>query len=194
MKKKIQKKDKNLKKIEEKDMISSTYNAPLGAKIKHRLMDKFKGDRIIVINMELANGMHIHFPVSMSFEGFSYKGGDYLFDDEFKYYDLGFKSYCLDYHENFNLPIRRRIPLTSVQKVLEASGLSEVEYATNPATLKRFKIAKIGEGVMKAQQFVEELKAMRLAIYIGTGGVIIHLILFIFKTGMLNSIKIPGFG
>jgi len=115
-----------------------------------------------------------------------------LFDNEAKYYIIDSKLWCYDYHENFTLPIKRKIPLTHIKKSLEHSNISEVEYATNPSTLERFTISKIAEGIMKGQAIDEFMKQIRLLLIIAMVTAVIHLALFMFKSGMLQSIKIPG--
>lgn len=161
---------------------------------KQRWLDKARASKCIVINMELLNGMHKTFLVSLVYQGFSFQGGRYIFDDELKYYNVDFKNYCFDYHQGMAMPIKRKIPLNTLQKVIDSSGLSEVEYATNPQTLERFIVAKIAEGIMKGQQITEELKAMKLAIYIAAAASVLHFLTFVIKSGMLQQIKIPGLG
>jgi len=161
--------------------------------IKDVLLDKKFPDRTMLINMELRNGMHRTFMICTKKDNFNFMGGTYLIDTNLKYYLIDSKIWCLDYHQDFTLPIKRQIPIAEVQKAVEASGICEVESATNPATLENFIKAKVAEGVMKGQAIDEFLKAIRLMLIITCVAVLIHLALFVFKTGMLQGVKIPGF-
>ena len=159
---------------------------------KAHLLERFNPETTALISMELMNGFHRLFVVKEKDEGFQYRGKKYLFDNEAKYYIIDSKLWCYDFHENFTLPIKRKIPLTHIKKSLEHSNISEVEYATNPATLERFTISKIAEGIMKGQAIDEFMKQIRLLLIIAMVTAVIHLALFMFKSGMLQSIKIPG--
>lgn len=159
---------------------------------KNHFLEKFHPETTALINMELMNGFHRLFIVKEKDEGFNYRNRKYLFDNEAKYYIIDTKLWCYDFHENFTLPIRRKIPLTAIKKSLEHSNISEVEYATNPSTLERFTISKIAEGIMKGQAIDDFMKQIRLLLIIAMLSSLIHLVLFMFKSGMLQQIKIPG--
>lgn len=192
-------KDKTVKVIIPDPELKS-FNAFLGNKSKWsipywkiKLKDKFFPEKSILINMELTNGMYRHFLVLVKPDNtFKYRGKKYLTDGESKYYVIDSKIWCYDFHEDFTLPFKRKIPLTKIKKSLEYSGISEVEYATNPSTLERFTISKIAEGIMKGQQIDELFKRIQLLIIVGMTASVIHLILFMIKSGMLSQIKIPG--
>lgn len=157
------------------------------------LKDKIFSYKTVLINMELINGMHRQFLVMLKPDNsFKYRGRMYVVDDDCKYFVIDSKLWCYDFHENFTLPIKRKLPMTTVRKSIEASGVTEIEYMTNPATLERFSISKIAEGIMKGQQIDEFFKKIQMFMIITMVACLIHLILFMFKTGMLQSIKIPG--
>jgi len=155
--------------------------------------EKYFPTRTVIANIELFNGMHHTLLVIESSGGFTFRSGKYLFDNESKYYNIQSCTYCYDFHEGFCLPIKRIIPINKIKKVIESAGLTEVEYATNPLTLERFIIAKIAEGVMKGQAIDEAIKRITLMMIIILIAVIGHLLLFMFKTGMLSNVNIPGF-
>jgi len=161
---------------------------------KYKMWWNNSQDKIMLVNMELRNGQHDTRIIKTVQQGFKYKGGYYIFDDELKYYNTGEQLWCLDYHQDCVLPIKRDIPVNQIKKALEASNLSEVEYSTNPSVLERFIISKISEGIMKGQQIDEFLKNMKTWVIIIALTGIIHLCLFVFKTGMLKGVKIPGLG
>ncbi|HUV85306.1 MAG TPA: hypothetical protein VMV86_06310 [Methanosarcinales archaeon] len=147
--------------------------------------------RAVLVNMELRNGNWVTFVVLDKDGGFKYDGSYYRFDNEMKYYNISSRMWIYDYHQDFSIPLQRKIPISDIQKTVESSGITEVEYATNPATLERFTVAKIAEGIMRGQAIDDFLKQIRLLIIIGTVAAVIHLFLFMQKTGMLSSIKLP---
>jgi len=142
--------------------------------------------------MELTNGMHRTFLVVEKERSFKYKKGVYLLDDDSKYFNIDAKLWQYDFHENYCLPIKRIIPITDIKKVLESANITEVEYASNPMTLERFIVARVAEGIMKGQQLDEFMRQLRLMAVIIMVTVIVHLLLFAWKSGMLQAIKIPG--
>ena len=175
------------------------YNFMVTGKKKTKLkywIDKFKErmypHKTVLISMELLNGFHREFLVKEVDGGFRYRGRKYVFDNESKYYKIDSKLWCFDYHEDFTLPIRRKIPVSDIKKTLEHSSITEVEYAMNPSTLERFIVARIAEGIMKGQQLDEFLKQIRLILIIAMVASVSHLLLFMFKTGMFSKVNIPG--
>lgn len=195
----MQKKVKVIQKQEDiKDTKIKSYNPVTAAKItstkrwKNTLKEKFFPSRVVLINMELLNGFHKLFLVVEKDNGFRYRKKRYIFDVSSKYYIIDAKLWCYDFHEDFTIPIKRKIPITEIKKGVELSKLTEVENAVNPATIERFLKAKIAEGIMKGQQLDLVFKQLKLIGIISMLSSVILLILFLFKTGMLQAIKIPG--
>ncbi len=159
---------------------------------KDKFLDRFLAAKVVLINLELSNGFFKQFLVVEHEGGFVWRKKKYIFDNESKYYILDSRIWAYDFHEEFTLPIKRKIPVASIKGSLEQSGISEVEYATNPTTLERFMTAKIAEGIMRGQQLDVFLKQMRLIGIITMVAVLIHLLIFLQKTGVFAQVKIPG--
>jgi hypothetical protein len=145
-----------------------------------------------LINMELNNGMHTTFIVQEKEGLFKFRGKKYVFDDSLKYYHLPSGLFAFNYHEGFAMPIIAKIDLNEVQKITADSNITEIEYMTNPAVLERFTVSKIAEGIMKGQQLDAFFRQIRLIVIITLLLVILDVLLFVFKTGMLKNVKIPG--
>lgn len=160
-------------------------------RLKNKFKERFFPEKSVLINMELANGFHKTFMVIDKEDGFKYRSKKYIFDNESKYYNMDAKMWCYDYHEDITLPYKRKMPVGKIKTMMEQSGISEVEYMLNPSTLKRFTVAKIAEGIMKGQQIEEFFKRFQLMLIITMVAVIIHLLIFMIKSGMLQSIKMP---
>lgn len=157
-------------------------------------MDKYFPEKIVLVNMELVNGFHRTFVVKEKEEGFQFNKKKYLFDDDNKYYNMDAKLYSFDYHEGITLPIKRKIPVTDIKKVIESTEGIDVEYAVNPATLQRFMTAKLAEGVMKGTQLDEFFRKIQMFLIITMVAVLIHFALFVYGSGMLQNIKVPFVG
>jgi hypothetical protein len=153
---------------------------------------KFKEDISYLINMELNNGMSTTFIVQEKDGGFKFKGKKYQFDDALKYYHMPSKLYAFNFHEGLAIPIIAKIDLNEINKAITGSGITEIEYMTNPMTLERFTVSKIAEGIMKGQQLDAFFRQIRMVVIINVLMTALLLILFVAKTGMLKSIKIPG--
>ena len=185
------------KEIKEKESIIS-YN-PMKSMSKRTFgywkawyLDKYHPGTIVLINMELTNGFHRSFTVKEKEEGFIFRGKKYLFDDDHKYYNIDAKLYAFDYHEGLTLPIKRKIPVTEIKKTMESTEEIDIEYAINPSTLQRFMTAKIAEGVMKGTQLDEFMRKLQMFLIVTMIAVLVHLALFLYGSGMLQNIKVPG--
>ncbi len=159
---------------------------------KEWILDKYFPDKIVLIHMELLTGFHRLFVVKEKEDGFEFKKKKYLFDDESKYYNIDAKLYTFDYHEGIALPIRRKIPMTLIKKTIESTEGIDIEYAVNPSTLQRFMTAKIAEGVMKGTQLDEFMKKLQMFLLVTMIAVLVHLALFLYASGILQNLKVPG--
>lgn len=157
-----------------------------------RIKLSFKEDTSYLINMELSNGFHTTFVIQEKDGGFIFNRKKYCFDDALKYYHLPSQLYAFSYHEGFAMPIINKIDLNEINKAVAGSGITEIEYMTNPSTLERFTVSKIAEGIMKGQQLDAFFRQIRMVVIINALMTLLLLVLFVMKTGMLKSIKIPG--
>ncbi len=155
-------------------------------------LNKYHPGTIILINMELTNGLHRSFVVREKEEGFIFRGKKYLFDNELKYYNIDARLYAFNYHEGLVLPVRMKIPVTQIKKTLESTEEIDVEYAINPSTLQRFMTAKIAEGIMKGTQLDAFMRKLQMFLIVTMIAVLVHLALFLYGSGMLQNIRIPG--
>lgn len=146
----------------------------------------------IGINMELVNGDIIEFIADAGKPDYKYRGKTYIIDENLKYFKSTSRMYFLDYHENFTMPIRRKIPLKEIQKGMTSQKYSEenIFYATNPKTLENFLTSSTIEKILSGAKLDEWLRQIRLMIIIVLFVVVIHLLLFAVKTGMLSSIHL----
>ena len=153
-------------------------------------IDRYLPSKALMINMELLNGFHRSFIIVGGDDGFIFRGKKYLFDDEFKYYNMDAKLYAYDYHEGLALSIKRKIPMQNIKKTIESADL-DTQYAINPSTLQRFMTAKIAEGVMKGTMVDEFLRKLQMFLLVTMIAVLIHLALFLYASGILKNINLP---
>ena len=66
---------------------------------------------------------------------------------------------------------------------------SEIEYATNPATLHRVLLSKVAEGVMKGEALDNWLRQVRLLVIIILLIVGAHFMYILVKTGAFQQIQ-----
>ena len=158
---------------------------------KEHFKEKYFSAKIVLINIELVNGFHRSMVVIENDGGFKFRDKKYIFDDDSKYYNMDAKLYCFDYHENLALPIKRKIPVTAIKKTIESTDDIDIEYAINPSTLQRFMTAKIAEGVMKGTMLDEFLRKLQMFIIVIMVAVLVHLMLFLYASGILENIQMP---
>jgi hypothetical protein len=144
--------------------------------------------KVLLINMELNNGFFRSFFVNESNSSFDWDKKTYIIDLALKYYNIDNNYWCLDYHESFSIPIRRKFDIQGIQAAIESSGLYPCETATNPSNVSTFMKSNIIEQVIKGAELSKWLQAMRIMIFVILVIVIITLILFVIKSGMLEGV------
>lgn len=158
---------------------------------KHWFIEKYFPAKCVLINMELVNGFHRTFIVVEKDGGFKFRSKKYIFDDDSKYYNMDDKMYVFDFHEGITLPVKRKIPVTGIKKTIESTDEIDIEYAINPSTLQRFMTAKIAEGVMKGTLLDQFLRKLQMFIIVIMVTVVVHLLLFLYASGILENINMP---
>jgi len=144
----------------------------------------------LIINMELRNGNHRIFHIKTNSKGFDYDGGHYLLDEECKYYNIDLKDYMLDYHQDFALPIKRKMPINKLNQSFKKFE-NEIELTTNPSLLKIFVTSQIAEAIMKGAEIDEFFKKIYLFLIINTVMVAIILFIVVKSSGMLENMDLP---
>jgi hypothetical protein len=154
--------------------------------IKQKLV-KANDSKCILINMEMNNGFFRTFLINEKEGSFEINKRTYIIDLNLKYYNLDAKYWCLDYHEALSIPIRRKINVQGIKEAVETADAYDSETATNPSLISTFMRSNIIEQVVKGAELSKWLQAMRLMILVILIAVIIHLILFMFKSGMFSE-------
>lgn len=145
----------------------------------------------IYANIELRNGdVTTIKAVFKGYDGFLFGNDRYIYDNRLIYYNLSLKGYCLDYHQDFCLPIKRHVPVDDIRDTVVASddSISGIQYATNPSLLEKFINSKIIENIMQATQINSFLKQMRLILIVCAIASVLHLMLYLKNSGVLDNI------
>lgn len=175
-------KPKNYKIVEETDIIKTGIKANI---------EKFMNpeDRIL-INMEMDSGDHRLFYVPIKGETFKYKGRSYCFDNNLKYYISTLKTYCLDYNQSLSIPFRKTIDVAKCKEGINALDDS-LSTSLNPIVLTNALESKVVKDVVAGSSFEEALKLFKILLIVGVVVGVLHFILFVKASGILDNINLP---
>jgi hypothetical protein len=185
-------KDKNeqyTKEIKDKNIKSVSYNTSFMEKIKIF----FGKTRQILINMELQNGDFTSFIIFMSENIDCFKWGNktFVIDESAKYYNIKFKTWCLDYHESLCLPVKRKVDVNGFIEELHKDGVTDVEMSINPLTLEYFITSSVIQKIIKGAEMEKVFDFIKLLLIIIGIICLAHFLLFIKASGILNNIHLP---
>ncbi|MCK5027912.1 MAG: hypothetical protein KAS07_05830 [Candidatus Pacebacteria bacterium] len=169
------------------------YDSPISDD-KDKLMEKFKKNyqakKAVMIYMELFNGDLSSFITNELGGSFVYDSRRYVFDPTVRYYNINKKLYCYDFNQSFALPIKRHFPIDLIQKTIIATGMVELDYATNPTTPARFMTSNVIEMILRGGDLAAYIKRILIIVAIALAVSVIHMFLFLQSSGMLEGIKI----
>lgn len=155
------------------------------------IKDKLTPSKTMLIHMELRNGFHVQFIVSLKDNSFKYQKGEYIIDNTLKYYDIAAKFWCLDYHQDFPVPIARRIDVDKHKKIVRGMGITDIDTAFNPMTLRQFIESEVIQKVMKGQEMDNVFKFLKFVTITTLILSLITTLILIQSSGMLANMNIP---
>ena len=140
--------------------------------IKHRKWNDWRGwinqikdayfpGQTMLICMELRNGMHTQYMIMLKGNSFMYKDGEYVIDQTLKYYNIAAKMWCLDYHQDIPVPIKRIVPVQDIKNSIELEGITDIDTALNPQTLRQFIIGEFVQKIMKGEEMDKVFKMLK---------------------------------
>ena len=159
---------------------------------KDKFLMRFRKGKTIICNFELLNGFHTTTILQIDTDKVWFKGKPYLIDDALKYFHLGMKSYCLDYHEGFSIPIQRKLPVDIISQTISSLNIGNISYATNPTTLKTFQINEVIKSAIQSASITDFFRSIRLMTFIGAIASILVLLLVAHGQGLFASLGIGG--
>lgn len=197
MRKRIEASDAYEQQIAKLPENSKSFNAIEKSGIINKTKDRLWPERTYLINMELRNGMHKTFMISITKNFFKFMDGTYIIDPQMQYFNVDARTYSLDYHQDLPLPLKREVPVKELQKTIkELSKIDPDQLVTamNPLSLENFIEGKVIEQLMKAQEIDAFFKQARLIIIIILVEVTAILLYLLKVTGAFSNIKLPGIG
>lgn len=131
----------------------------------------------MLINMELRTGKFTNFIAKMDFPYFDFMSGRYIIDDNFKYYNQAAELWCLDYHQDCCLPLRRKFDLNAIYEAVKNDETIETETSINPVSFKIFMESDIIQKVMKGAEMEQWLSFIKMCMIITMIGIVILIVM-----------------
>jgi len=150
--------------------------------------NKSKYNESLIIRMETTSGHHEEFIIQPTNSFFIYKKGQYIIDDKLKYYISTYNLYGLDFHQELSLPVGRKIDVNKIQKVLRTSGVTDVDNAVNPQTLRLFQESNVIQKVLMGDMLIKVINQIKIALVIIGLITLITMGVIIKMSDMLNNI------
>ena len=173
----------------------ATKFSKLPFNIKAIYDNKFKAHQRYLVRMLLRNGDRKDVIIFSTDGSFRCLGGMYVIDESLAHFNMSARLWELEYHQDYTLPIDRSINMQEVRKMSSDPQVSDLDVAFNPYQLEKFSESKVTEGMMKGAGLADWLKQMKLILIVLVVIGAAHLLLFVIKTGMLQSVAgvVPGF-
>jgi len=145
-----------------------------------------------LINMQMRTGYWSTFLITTDKPDFRHLGGLYTIDETAKYYNTTCKMFCLDYHQDLPLPIKRCIDVDSIKTAIESSSMLTIDNALNPQALNRWEESSIIQKLLAGSGIDELLKQIKLIAAVGAISGVILLIMWLYQTGFFDSLPMIG--
>lgn len=180
---------------------------------KRQKLAKKNPDTIILIRMEMSNGLFREFLAVEEFGCFFYKNKQYVFDQKLKYYIIERNMWAYDFAESLSLPIRKKIkvtediekalsriekaqlspkdmktPISELLSLVENAEIVDVEHSLNPTTLKRFTDSEVIKQVLQGSMLGKIFKLMFIFICIIGIIVLFDFIADLYASGIFEKI------
>jgi len=159
-------------------------------RLKTWYIDKYHTEKSFLINMFLKNGQRLSFITKTKRGSFNWNDGEYIIDESLKYYDVNARMYALDYHEDISIPFSFKINPNTVKELIESKGITDVDAAINPSTLRRFIVSEVIQKVLKGAELDEVFKFLKIMVTVCAILSFIAVMLLLRAGGFFS--KIPG--
>ena len=101
-----------------------------------------KTNIIFLVTMYLNNGFRKRFLITHKDGGFTYKGKEYVIDEDSKTWGIDSRMYELDYVEGISLPIKMHIPAKRILDTLKSINIKDIELGLTRARYETSLIQK----------------------------------------------------
>lgn len=143
-------------------------------------------EQVYLINMELRNGFFAQFMITTKTETFRYMGGEYLIDDDLKYYNVSARMWSLDYHQDLVMAIRRKVDVNTLKKAIQHKGITDIDTATNPFSLREFIKSEVIQKVLKGADLDAVFRFMKNMLILNVAGTAVLIILILRSMGIIG--------
>jgi len=162
-----------------------------------RMLKKFPA-KVVLVRFEMNNGTTREFLVKDDASGFTYNGGQYVFDLENRYWVVDSLIWAYDFHESLSISmtttlkpndqlieyikqleedsrkgIKKHIPINDLKETIEQSGITQVENSINPIVLERVIKSEIIQAILQGSALGRLFKVLLII------SIIVLIVLFI---------------
>jgi len=149
---------------------------------------KFRQHTLLICHFELNNRNHSVKVLPIVYGRIWFRGGCYVVNPAFHYYNVDYKNWCGDFHQGYNLQIERRIPVGDITKTLQTLNPHSIGYASDPITLKTFQINEIAKTGIQAAGISDFFKQVRLLVIISAISSTLTFLLYAYSQGYFSGI------
>lgn len=192
----------------------STYNLNWFQRRSQNKLRRKNPESIVLIKMEMANGMFREFLVLERFGCFTYGKGLYALDSSMKYYLIDRDIWAYDFHELISIPLRKKFQISEklerllqpevdkgkkkpinphpdineIKTLIENSDIVDVEASINPTTLKRFTDSEVIKQVLQGAMLGRIFKVMFVLIVIIAIFMLILMLIQAYTSGLFEKL------
>lgn len=181
---------------------------------KERKLFRKERESVVLVRMEMSNGLYREFLVPEKSDGFVYKRRRYVFDPALKYYLIDRNIWSYDFAELLSIPLKKRynisdkldkllnpeiergmkrplnphIDINEVKTLIENSEIVDVEASINPTTLKRFTDSEVIKQVLQGAMLGRIFKIMFILIIVIAIFMLILILIQLYTSGIFEKI------
>lgn len=176
----------DFKTIDLKEQIPMT--SPKG--LLRRLKISKNPDKLLDVTMYLRNGEKTQFIAVMDDDrpSFTYQDSTYIVDEKALMYNLGSKMYSAVYHQDIAIPFIQTIPVSKVKDAIEEAGVTDIDNAIDPHSLKRFMESNIIQNAMQGVEMMKILNFMKTLLLLILVIVAVLLLKYLGDSGAFSSL------
>jgi hypothetical protein len=154
------------------------WKDPIGWFVKRRLIASISTR--LLINMERVNGEHETFFINLDLNSFIWEKNTYMVDINTRYYSVQGKCFCLDYHEQYTLPIKRAIPIKDIRNQI-TNAYPQISFASDPNLLKLFVESDVIKKILQGSAIEDMFNLFKILMFVNLIIGFITLMVVIFK-------------
>ena len=156
--------------------------------IKRRWKAWRLGSVAMLINMELRSGKHVTMVVSGKQPTFDFQGGLYMIHESAKYYNASVGMYCLDYHQDIDLPLKKEVPVDEIKKMVEMVNGADMILGIDPYVIKQYQKSEYVKNILSGHEMSSFFRKLLFIGLISAGSGVLLVLLFLNEFKYLDGI------